>query len=81
MAKEIGLELEGVNDHNRMTADIKTKMAGIKSLMISNDMGEGMKGCKKLLSQQAAAEADLVWFWLMELFKQIEVKKNINMKG
>ena len=31
MAKEIGLELEGVNDHNRMTADIKTKMAGIKA--------------------------------------------------
>ena len=67
MAKEIGLELEGVNDHNRMTADIKTKMAGIKSLMISNNMGEGMKGCEKLLFQHAAAEADLVW--LMELFQ------------
>ena len=42
-----------------MTADIKTKVADIKSLMISNDMGKGMKGCEKLLSQHAAAEADL----------------------
>jgi len=82
-AKEIGLELEGVNsawenlvdavkeqgsklgqaeaqnDYNRMTADIKTKMADIKSLMNSNDTGEDMRGCKKLLSQHMAAEAEL----------------------
>merc|ERR1719347_742959 len=82
-AKEIGLELEGVNsawenlveavkeqgsklgqaeaqnDYNRMTADIKTKMADIKSLMNSTDTGEDMRGCKKLLSQHTAAEAEL----------------------
>ena len=82
-AREIGLELEGVNsawvnlveavkeqgsklrqaeaqnDYNRMTADIKTKMADIKSLMNSTDTGEDMRGCKKLLSQHTAAEAEL----------------------
>ena len=60
--KEQGSKLgqaEAQNDYNRMTADIKTKMGDIKSLMNSTDTGDDMRGCKKLVSQNTAAEAEI----------------------
>jgi len=52
-------QAEAQNDFNRMTGDIKTKLGDIKNLINSTDTGEDMRGCKKLLSQHAAAEAEL----------------------
>ena len=52
-------QAEAQNFYNIMTADIKKEMGDIKSLMNSTDTGAEMRGCKKLLSQHTAAEAEL----------------------
>ena len=60
--KEQGAKLgqaEAQMDYNRMTGDIKTKLSDVRSLMTAEETGEDIRGCKKLLTQHAAGEAEL----------------------
>ena len=60
--KEQGSRLgqaEAQMDYNRMTGDIETKLADVKALMTVEETGEDMRGCKKMLAQHSAGEAEL----------------------
>ena len=52
-------QAEAQMDYNRMTGDIKTKLGDIKATISMEEAGDDIRGCKKLLAQHAAAEADL----------------------
>ena len=61
--KEQGSRLgqaEAQIDYNRMTADIKTKLGDVRSLMTAEETGHDIRGCKKLQTQYAAGSAELV---------------------
>ena len=61
-AKDQGSRLgqaESQMEYNRMTGDIKTKLADVRSTINTEETGVDIRGCKKLLSQHAAAEAEL----------------------
>ena len=53
-------QAEAQTDYNRLTGDIKTKLGDLRAeLGPGAGAGDDMRGCKKLLSQHAAAEAEL----------------------
>ena len=52
-------QAEAQDDYNRTTGDLRTKLGDIESMVTAQDTGEDMRGCKKLVSQHAAAEAEL----------------------
>lgn len=57
--KEQGSKLsqaEAQKDYNLMTADLQTRLADIGKLIRTDNVGEDMRDCKKLVSQHAAAE-------------------------